>query len=476
MDRKTRKNLLTVLFVGIILGAFLLAQYPRASQGGAAPSPKYIFIFLADGAGSAHLEIARQYNRTIHNEGLVISDKIMREGSLGLLTTHAADFLTTDSAAAATALAAGCKAKISAVGMCADGSVPKTVMEIAREKGMRIGLVTNSRIYDASPAAFALHAQNRKLYSPMVEQYLKLEPEVLLGGGRDQFLPRSHKGSGREDDRDIIASFKKRGYAYVSTKNELKEAKGAKVLGLFSLLDMSFEIDRDNDEEPSLRDMAQAAIRLLESGNRRGFVAFIENENVDTAGHLNDIAALIHEMREFDRAVGLAYEFFKQRPKETLILVLSDHETGGLGFASTIKMSRFTGQASIDFAPQEELRKLQGIRISLRKASELLGENPSPDAVDRLMREHFKGFEITPELETAIMKPRSLGPAFYPGTTAAALGAMVAFNTQAYWSTTGHTSQPVFVGALGVGAERFRGYQDNTDFGKHLIALLREKR
>ncbi len=52
------------------------------------PAPKYIFLFLADGAGIPHMEITRQYNRTIHNEGLVISDKIMKEGSLGLITTH----------------------------------------------------------------------------------------------------------------------------------------------------------------------------------------------------------------------------------------------------------------------------------------------------------------------------------------------------------------------------------------------------
>ena len=49
---------------------------------------------------------------------------------------------------------------------------------------------------------------------------------------------------------------------------------------------------------------------------------------------------------------------------------------------------------------------------------------------------------------------------------------MVAHNTQASWSTTGHTNQPVFVAALGVGAERFRGYQDNTDFAKHVFSLL----
>ena len=92
-----------------------------------APLPKYIFLFLSDGAGIPQIEITRQYNRHINNEGLVITDTIIKEGSLGLMTTHAADFLSTDSAAAATALASGCKAKVGALGVCADGSTPKTV-------------------------------------------------------------------------------------------------------------------------------------------------------------------------------------------------------------------------------------------------------------------------------------------------------------------------------------------------------------
>src|SRR5918996_2887103 len=82
-----------------------------AQREAAAPvAPKYVFLFLADGAGITHMEITRQYNRVVHNEGLVISDKIMKEGTVGLMTTHAADSLSTDSAAAATAMASGCKA------------------------------------------------------------------------------------------------------------------------------------------------------------------------------------------------------------------------------------------------------------------------------------------------------------------------------------------------------------------------------
>src|SRR5690606_15292207 len=160
-----------------------------------------------DGGGIAHLETTRQYNRQVHNEGMVISDKIMAEGNVGLMTTHAANSLSTDSAAAATALASGCKAKIGALGVCADGSVQNTVMEHARKRGMRIGLVTNSTVYDASPAAFVCHVPNRRHFASIIDRYLELEPDVLLGGGKEHFVPSSEPGSRRTDEIDALAAF-----------------------------------------------------------------------------------------------------------------------------------------------------------------------------------------------------------------------------------------------------------------------------
>ena len=89
------------------------------------------------------------------------------------------------------------------------------------------------------------------------------------------------------------------------------------------------------------------------------------------------------------------------------------------------------------------------------------------------MEEQYKGFHLAPELkQVLISKQKTLGPTFYARVRSAALGAMVADNTQAYWLGRGHTNQPVFVGALGVGAYRFSGYQDNTRFAAHLISIL----
>jgi alkaline phosphatase len=473
---KTHRRFFTV--VSLVLAFFIVTTHWTAGSPGAAErqaaAPKYVFLFLADGAGITHMEITRQYNRIVHNEGLLIPDQIMKQGTLGLLTTHPAGSLSTDSAAAATALASGCKTKPDTIGICADGSVPKTAMEIARENGMRLGLVTNATIYDASPAAFVSHVPSRRDYAEILNRYLEFAPDLLFGGGKEQFLPKGQPGSHRKDERDLIAAFVNKGYLYVSNKRELEQAQGGKVLGLFSLGDMSFEIDRNKQTEPSVYDMTEAAIRLLHNGDSNGFFVFVENENVDTASHQTDIAAMIRDYREFDRAVGLAYEFYKKYPNDTLVLVTSDHETGGLGFTLALKDLSSTRRSNQVAATPDDLKKIDTIPISLKKASEILGPKPTSEAIDALMKEYFKGFTLAPDYKEAIIKRQPISRSIFSFSdpTVSALGMMIANNTQAYWQTTAHTNQPVFVAALGVGAENFSGYQDNTDFGKNLKALL----
>ncbi len=305
---------------------------------------------------------------------------------------------------------------------------------------------------------------------------LALRYKLFSPSAGGQFVPKSQPGSRRSDETDLIAAFVKKGYLQVSNKQELEQAQRGKVLGLFSPGDMSFEIDRNKQTEPSVYDMTQAVIRLLHNGNPRGFFVFIENENVDTASHQTDIASMIRDYREFDRSVGLAYEFYKKYPRETLILVTSDHETGGLGFTLALKDLSSTRGSNQVAATIDDLKKLDAIPISLKKASEILGPNPTAEAIDKLMKEYFKGFTLAPDYKEAIIKRQPISRAIFIDPTINALGMMIANNTQAYWLTTAHTNQPVFVAALGAGAEKFKGYQDNADFGKKLKALLERKK
>ena len=468
--RKLRVCLYFIAVVYSVIPAAASSQIGRIANG----APKYVFFFLADGAGMTHLEIARQYRQYIHNEGMVIVDKIIKEGSIGVITTHPANSLSTDSAAAATAMASGCKARIGALGVCADGTPAVSAMEIARQRGMKLGLATNSQIYDASPAAFVCHVSNRKDYPAILRRYQEMAPDVLLGGGMDQFLLRGQPGSQRTDDSDPIAEFAKLGYQTVSNLTQLQRASGNKVLGLFGLSEMSFEIDRDKQTEPSVYDLTQAAIRLLQGP--RGFFAFIESENIDRASHASDITSVIHDYREFDRAVGLAYDFYRKYPRDTLIIVASDHESGGLGMTLALKdMSSSKGSNMVD-GKLDDFKKLQRINLSLQKAANLLGANPKSEAVDKLMAEHFPGFSMAPEFKEKILNGQFMSRTIFAEPVANALGMMVANNTQIYWQNTAHSNHPVLVAALGVGAERFKGYYDNADFGKKLKALIDGKK
>lgn len=466
----------TRCFLGLAITlALLLSASNGKSQSATNGAPKYIFLFLSDGGGITHLEIARQYRKHIHNEGMVIVDKIMKEGSVGVMTTHAANSLSTDSAAAATAMAGGCKANIGALGMCADGTVAVSSMELARRRGMKLGLVTNSTVYDASPAAFVCHVPNRRDYASVVERYLEMAPDVILGGGKDMFIPKSQPGGRRGDDTDMIAAFESKGYRHVANKEELARVARGKVLGLFSQRDMAMELDRDKHTEPSVYDMAGAAIRLLHDQNPRGFFAFIESESIDSAGHLTDIASVVREYREFDRAVELAYDFYRRYPRETLIVVSSDHETGGLGFTEALKDLPITRDGKKLAGTAADLKKLEAIGISLQKASQMLGRSPTADALDKFMRDYFPGFSLAPEYRDAILKRQPISRTISLDPTANGLGMMIANHTQIYWQTSTHTNQPVLVAALGVGAENFKGYYDNADFGKKLKSLIEGK-
>ncbi len=464
------------LSVAVLVGTLVLSPFRSdTAELFESSRPKFIFIFLADGAGINHLEVTRIYNEHVHNKGFNITDRVFNEGYLGFLTTHSADSLASDSTASATALANGCKANNRVVGMCANGYKSASVLEVARGQGMKVGIVTNSKVYDATIAAFSTHVLSRNYYDEICDAFLGLEPDVLMGGGRDRFLPKGVAGSRRKDDKNVIRLFKEKGYTYVSDKKGLEESNGSKVLGLFSLGDMSLEMDRKKDQEPSVFDMTRKALNILQRNSDNGFVLLVETENIDNASHQSDVASLIHDLREFDGAVGHAYDFYLKHPRETLILVTSDHETGGLAFtraASRVKKSK-KGRARRFNPTVKSLEKIHGIPISINRALKILGKRPTSEDVDRLMAEQYKGFHLAPELKEALItKRKSLGPTFYSRIRGAALGAMVADNTQAYWLGRGHTNQPVFVGALGAGAHRFSGYQDNTRFAGHLFSVL----
>ena len=444
------------------------ASVPGSERQG--QTPKNIIIMFADGAAPTQWDFGRYSSKVLRQQPFVTTDHVFREGTVGLLITAPQGAYVTDSAAAGSAMATGFKVENGVVSIAPDGKSAPTAMEAAKAKGKRIGLVTTATIYDATPATFSIHAKSRRDSQALVDQFLRLEPDVLMGGGADYFLPVGVPGGKRKDGRDVIAAFRTKGYQVVRNTAELQAATAAKVLGLFADDDMDFEIERDPAKEPTTAEMAVAALKALSQNSPNGFVLLVENENVDTAGHANDAASLMRALWAFDDAVKVALEFQRSSP-DTLVVITGDHETGG--FSPTYAQKDLTSMSSSNrfYTGDAQLRMLERITMSFNAISEKLGKKPSAAVLDELLAKHFPGFRLDPDLRELILKQQPLERNYSYGVQNV-LGRMVARQTGYYWGTSGHTPEPVLVGAMGPGAELFRGYQDNTDFGRHLHRLI----
>ncbi|MGH8642890.1 MAG: alkaline phosphatase [Burkholderiales bacterium] len=175
----------------------------------------------------------------------------------------------------------------------------------------------------------------------------------------------------------------------------------------------------------------------------------------------------------FATTVKVALEFQRRNPG-TLVIVTGDHETGGFSPTYALKDLSSLSSKNRFYAGDEQFRMLERITMSLGRVKEKLGRKPSGDVLDPLLAQHFPGFRLDPDLRQLVLgqKTDERNFAYLPQN---ALGRMIARQTGFYWGTGGHTPEPVAVGAIGPGAELFRGYQDNTDFGKHLHRLIQGK-
>ncbi|MGM0589203.1 MAG: alkaline phosphatase [Bacteroidota bacterium] len=280
---------------------------------------KNVILFIGDGTGLAQLQVGQQHLKG--EEGLLA---VQRMPVTGIVKTYSSDNLITDSAAGATAYATGKKTRNGMIGQAADSTSWATLLELAKAKGMKAGVVATSSITHATPASFAAHIHDRDLENQIAEQMINSDADVMLGGGRGFFVPQSDSASEREDDADLLAQAKQQEFHIMESRNDLMELTGdeERLLGLFGQDGLE-----GTDTEPSLAEMTQTAIRHLE--NDQGFFLMVEGSQIDWAGHGNKLDYMLEELREFDKAVAKAMEF-ALRDEQTLVVSTADHETGGL--------------------------------------------------------------------------------------------------------------------------------------------------
>ena len=446
----------------LLLPAFWGCATTGDLQGTAPAKAKNVILLIGDGMGPSHFGAAWLYSNRVLGKELKMVE-VMQAGRTAYLANDTADSMVTESAAAATQIACGVKVPARAAGMGTDGKTPcKTILEIAKTQGKATGLVTTSGITDATPASFSAHVPHRSDEIGVAEQQLTLGVDVLMGGRKQFFLPEVSAGK-RKDGRNLLEEASTAGYAVVGDAEELQAADGPKILGLFNMGNMTYEIDRAETIEPSLAEMTAKTLSVL-SRNSKGFFAMIEGGRIDHAAHRNDAAGTIQDTLAFDDAVGVALEFARRNP-DTLLIVTADHETGGIALIGHSKTSKeYVGM---------DLEVLKSVTVSFEVIQEKLGKSPTPQQIKAVVKQYV-AVEITDDEAKTVASDtiRKLDPANYSYPYLHSLAFVLRPYLRVGWGSQTHTASPLYAFGMGPGSERITGFLHNTQlFGIMKTAL-----
>ena len=441
--------------------AFLLAGCAsRPVQQVEAAGPRNVIFFLGDGMGFNTMTAARIY--AVGEEGDLTMDTLPEAA---FIKTYSNDGQVTDSAASMGAYMTGVKMNNEVISMSADtraidpgqdaagnmqanlcgtqnGRAATTLLELAKQKRRATGIVTTTRVTHATPASSYAHVCHRDLdndiaammvpggagYNPALQDGI----DVVLGGGSANFLPTAAGGK-RVDGRNLIGEMQSRGYRYAANAGEFRAidaVRTSRLLGLFAPNHMSYDLQRDPAREPSLAEMTVKAMDML-SKNSQGYFLMVEGGRIDHALHATTARKALQDVWAFDQAIKTAIDKARQTDpdlKHTLIVVTADHDHSIIlnGYA------RRTGKTTAAEPGVLGLVKRYG-RFESRTDPYARDRDGAPYTVI--------GFGEAGVMADDYHQEAVIKSAPGDGT---------------------HGGTDVFLGAIGRGAERFRGTLDNT--------------
>jgi alkaline phosphatase len=304
-----------------------------------------VLFFLGDGMGIPVLTAARIY--AVGEAGSLTIDTLPETA---YVRTYSNDAQVIDSAASMSAYMTGVKPNNNVVSMTADtlpgggaegnGAPATTLFELAEAAGWSTGVVTTTRVTHATPAACFAHAHDRDLEDEIARQLavggaganprLGDGLEVILGGGERHFLPLGQGVGRRLDGRDLVAELVAQGYAVARGRAELLSLPPGttRALGLFAPSHMSYELDRDRQAEPSLEEMAVAAVDLLDRSGK-SYVLMVEGGRIDQALHDTNAKRALVDTVAFDQALAAVMGRVQRDDPQlarTLIVATADHD------------------------------------------------------------------------------------------------------------------------------------------------------
>lgn len=352
-----------LLRTGLVLCSAVLAGCANTPKANNTQTPiKNLILMIGDGMGPQQTGLLEEYAKrapsSIYQGKPTGLSTFAKQGFVGTSSHGPYGSLVVDSACSATQIATGIAAGSEMIGLNAIGDPVPTILEKAKAQGKATGLVSDTRMTHATPAAFAAHQAHRSMETAIAEDLLREgDVDVLLSGGLRYFLPQNvasdpttkqavsqlinepslKLGSKRKDNKNLLEQANKQGYALTFNRQQLASVTSGKVLGLFAYDGMMDGISYSNSKkdprrkQPSLKEMTVQALEIL-SKDPDGFFLMIEGGQIDWAAHNNDAGNLLHELLKFDEAIQAVYAWVKDR-NDTLVVITADHETGGFGMS-----------------------------------------------------------------------------------------------------------------------------------------------
>lgn len=414
---------------------------------------KNIIFLVSDGMSQGTLTMADQFlrqrdGRHSHWIQLYRDNRVVRS----LMDTSSANSLVTDSAAGGSAWGGGMRVENGKLNVGPKGERPVPILQKFKQSGKNVGCVTTVPITHATPASFCVNNDSRKSQPEIAEQYLSLKFDVMMGGGLEHFTT-----DGREDGKDMLAAFRKDGFAVALNSSEVNNAESGKpLLGVFGENGLAYTVDRVNDDAlrssiPSLAEMTATAIGRMK-GNANGFALQVEGGKVDWAAHGNDVAGLLYDQIAFDDAVKVAMDFAEQ-DGETLVIITTDHGNSNPGL--------FYGKTA-----NENFDRIQKFRHSNEWLIARMLEGLNPSQLAELTVEHQAWAPTTDEASLLLKAIASLSeedrlkPEKQPFGP---LAIMQRAHTSVHFGSDSHSSDLVELAAFGPGSELLQHFTINTD-------------
>lgn len=479
MLKETTKKIAIVLAVLTI--ALIFAPFGQAKAEEELPL-KYIFLFIGDGMGYSQINLAQMMEGNEKKGETAIRElSFSKFPYTGIVNTHDKTSLIPDSASTASAMSTG--NKIYSGVICKDTDLMKSFKTIAqqyKEAGRKVGILSSVTLNHATPAAFYASVDSRKEYYEIGKQMADSNFDYFAGGSLGQRTGKDGKS------KDLYQILKDKGYKITETRKDFENIKkGEKVYAVSERLQdsgaMPYMVDQKKGDM-TLHEMVKKGIEVLD--NEKGFFMMAEGGKIDWACHANDARAAYGDVLDLELAVNEAIKFYNKHPKETLILVTADHETGGMSlgyylthYNTNLEILRGQKISQVEFDNKitalgekvkfEQIKKIitenTALKFSGKEDDKFVLNEREINLIKQSIEAYNKGEKVEMDDEYTL-KYGGYNP------IAITITKLIANKSGITFGTNDHTAVPIPVYAIGKHAELFTGTFHDTKIHEKMLA------